>query len=526
MSESATGGPGRPSHDERVQSGIPRLDYILKGGFKSGGIYALMGPPGSGKTILANQLCFNHVARADGQCVYMTLLIESHAKMLRHLEALSFFRLEAIPDKLYYISGYKVVRDDGFGGLLELIRGTLRERRATVFVIDGMESAEQFAPNPQTYGEFVHSLQALASLLGCTTLLISNVRERTHAENALVDGVVELSDHLVGPRAVRELTVHKFRGSDYLRGRHEVEITSDGLAIHPRTEIQFSHPAPSAREPRLRMAFGMPRFDEMLGGGLLSGSTMALVGSPGTGKTLLGLSFLVEGARQGQRGTYFGFYEPPPRLMEKAEEVGIPLRRYVEEGLIQLEWQPPLEHLMDALAEQLLERARAEQKRERRRLFIDGAEGFRAAAVYADRIPRFLSALTNQLRSLDITTVITDELELFQSELVLPTPELANVAETVVLLRYVELRSQIYRLLSVMKMRESGYDASLREFHIVPDGIDVADSFESAESILTGLGRIREARGVESGDKTAKKKRKETREPTVKGRGRSNRRGR
>ena len=59
------------------------------------------------------------------------------------------------------------------------------------------------------------------------------------------------------------------------------------------------------------------------------------------------------------------------------------------------------------------------------------------------------------------------------------------------LLRYVELRSQIYRLLSIMKMRESRYDTSLREFRIASDGIDVADSFESAEAILSGHGRIR-----------------------------------
>lgn len=39
---------------DRVQSGIPRLDFILKGGLKRGGTYALMGPPGSGKTILSN----------------------------------------------------------------------------------------------------------------------------------------------------------------------------------------------------------------------------------------------------------------------------------------------------------------------------------------------------------------------------------------------------------------------------------------------------------------------------------------
>lgn len=507
MSESNQGGTVR---EERVRSGIPRLDFILKGGLKQGGTYALMGPPGSGKTILANQLCCNHIEKSGGRCVYMTLLVESHAKMVAHLSSLSFFKQEYIPERLYYVSGYQEVRQEGFTGLLELIRRTLRERRATLFIIDGMESAEQFATNPQAYREFVHSLQTTSNLLGCTTLLLSNKRERTHVENALVDGVIELSDQLIGPRAVRELTVHKFRGSDYLRGRHEVEITDDGLAIHPRTEIQFAKPPEQAREQRIRMGFGLPQLDEMLGGGLPSGSTTALVGAPGTGKTLLGLSFLVEGARQGQHGTYFGFYEPPPRLIEKAEEVGIPLERYVKDGSIELVWQPPLEHFMDALAEQLLEKMREDKKRsERRRLFIDGAEGFRAAAVYPDRIPRFLSALTNQLRMEDVTTVMADELELFKTELNLPTPELANVVETVLLLRYVELRSQIYRLLSIMKMRESRYDTSLREFRIKPEGLDLAESFESAEVILSGHGRLREGgtRGKQSArKKTARKK--------------------
>ncbi|HYO55343.1 ATPase domain-containing protein [Archangium sp.] len=502
--ESGMGGTEDAVRKGRVQSGIPRLDFILKGGLKQAGTYALMGPPGSGKTILANQLCCNHIQMSGGRCVYMTLLIESHAKMVAHLSALSFFKPEYIPERLYYISGYQVVRDEGFGGLLELIRRTLRERQATFFVMDGMESAEQFATSPQAYREFVHSLQALASMLGCTTLLISNVRDRSHVENALVDGIIELSDQLIGPRAVRELTVLKFRGSDYLRGRHEVEITDDGMVIHPRTEIQFSKPPETAREQRIRMGFGLPRLDEMLAGGLPSGSTTALVGAPGTGKTLLGLCFLVEGARRGQHGTYFGFYEPPPRLIEKAEDVGIPLERYVKEGRIELIWQPPLEHFMDSLAEQLLERLRVEEQKERQRLFVDGAEGFRAAAVYADRIPRFLSALTNQLRSLDVTTLITDELELFKTELELPTPELANVVETVVLLRYVELRSQIYRLLSIMKMRESRYDTSLREFRISRDGIDVAESFASAEAILSGHGRIRDGNG-----KGARKKKAE-----------------
>ena len=111
MSESGSGGTGARPREERVQTGIPRLDFILKGGFKSGGTYAVMGPPGGGKTIFANQVCCNHIEMKGGRCVYMTLLIETHAKMVAHLSSLSFFKPEYMPDRICYVSGYQVVRE-------------------------------------------------------------------------------------------------------------------------------------------------------------------------------------------------------------------------------------------------------------------------------------------------------------------------------------------------------------------------------------------------------------------------------
>jgi circadian clock protein KaiC len=482
-------GESPPDSEGRVQSGVPRLDHILKGGFRKGGTYNLLGPPGSGKTVLGNQFCFRHARHADGRCVYLSLLVESHAKMLQHMGSLRFFDADAVGERVYYVSGYQQLRDGGPEALLQMIRDTVQERKATLLVIDGMESLRQFAEGEQHVKEFVHELQAFAYLAGCTTLLMC-FKDPTYSftENAVVDGVIELSDSLVGSRAVRELTVHKFRGGDYLRGKHEVEITQEGMVVHPRTEIQFDKPPAQATEDRIRMAFGVKELDKMLCGGPPSGSATALLGAPGAGKTLLGLSFLVEGAARGQKGVYFGFYEPPPRLLEKARSVGIDLERYVRKGLVEVIWQPPLEHMLDSLAEQLLEKVRENQE-PRRRLFIDGIEGFRAASVYPDRMPRFLSAFCNQLRAYDVTALVSEELGLFQPGIDMPNPELANVVETVILLRYIELRSQLYRLLSVMKMRESAYDTSIREFKITDRGLRVAESFASAEAILTGHAR-------------------------------------
>ena len=490
------GEQGRKSTQERLVTHVPRLDFITKGGLLKGASYSVLGPPGSGKTVLANQMAFNHV-KQGGKALYVTLLTESHARMLANLEEMTFFDASVIPEKLHYISGYHELEKEGLRGLLDLVRRTAQRHEASLLIIDGMDAAKEFARSDLTFKRFLQDLQAFISILGCTTLLLSPHHEgEFHPESPAVDGVFELSLRLVGPRAVRELVALKFRGSDSLLGKHEVEISERGIIIHPRTEVQFSNPREQGREDRIRMPFGIPRLDESLRGGLLSGSTTMLLGSPGTGKTLLGLHFLLQGAREGQPGVYFGFYETPPRLMEKAAGVGMgDFKKYVDKGLIEVQWQPPLEHNMDALAERLLERLQ-ERNVKRLRLFIDGVAGFRSAAVYPDRMGRFFSALSHQLRMLDATTLYSEETPLLSSGVDAPHPEAAAYVENIILLRYVELRSQLYRLISLMKMRESQYDSGIREFSITDQGILVADTFSSAEAILTGHARLRADTGA------------------------------
>jgi circadian clock protein KaiC len=515
-----------PSENEKEHEGkqprfitdVPRLDFITKGGLMKGASYSVLGPPGSGKTVLANQVAFNHIQQG-GRALYVTLLSESHARMLANLGEMAFFDMSVIPEKLHYISGYHELETEGLRGLLELVRRTAQRHQASLLIIDGMDAAKEFARSDLSFKRFLQDLQTFINMLGCTTLLLSPHHEgEFHPENTAVDGVFELSLRLVGPRAVRELVALKFRGSDFLMGKHEVELSSRGMVIHPRTEVQFSNPREEGREDRIRMSFGIPRLDEALQGGLLSGSTTMLLGSPGTGKTLLGMHFLLQGAREGQPGVYFGFYETPPRLIEKAAGVGMgDLKKYVDKGLIELQWQPPLEHNMDALAERLLERLE-ERNVKRLRLFIDGVAGFRSAAVYPDRMGRFFSALSHQLRMMDATTLFSEETPLLSSGVDAPHPETAASVENILLLRYVELRSKLYRLISIMKMRESQYDSGIREFSITDEGILVADTFSSAEAILTGHARITE--GVELAppmSQLSKRERKKLTQPKKKG---------
>ena len=99
------------THLERIPTGIPGLDTVLRGGFLKAGIYILRGHPGTGKTILANQFCFNHVA-ADNRAIYVTLLAETHDRMMQHMQTMRFFDKARIPDALIYVNGFRVLEED------------------------------------------------------------------------------------------------------------------------------------------------------------------------------------------------------------------------------------------------------------------------------------------------------------------------------------------------------------------------------------------------------------------------------
>src|SRR6201991_2898776 len=125
------------SESDRFSTGIPGLDTILGGGVFEGGIYIIQGAPGAGKTILGNQICFAHAAQ-DRHALYITLLAESHARMIRHMRRLAFFDGAPIPDRLSSVGACKTLEDDGLRGLLEVVRREVRTRKASVLVLDGL----------------------------------------------------------------------------------------------------------------------------------------------------------------------------------------------------------------------------------------------------------------------------------------------------------------------------------------------------------------------------------------------------
>jgi circadian clock protein KaiC len=303
----------------------------------------------------------------------------------------------------------------------------------------------------------------------------------------MVDGLVRLTDHTFGVRAERELTVQKFRGSNYLRGVHTFRISDNGVEVFPRIEaIRDSAADPCRAE---RVSVGIVELDSMLGGGLMSETTTMVLGPTGVGKTCLGYSFLGE-STPGQPGLLFSFYETPARARQKALGLGVDFDGLIQHGTLELMWQPPVESSLDAIGNRILE---AVERRSVRRLFIDGFNALEHCAAYPERIPQFFAALAQRLRTRGVTTLYAAEShDIFAPNIRPPTMGLSPLLESLIVMRFAELEAKVRRVISVMKLRDSDFDAQLCEFEITRKGVRISHSLSHAEALLTGTARLRQ----------------------------------
>jgi circadian clock protein KaiC len=462
---------------ERFPSGVPGLDTILDGGIFAGGIYLISGRPGLGKTILANQISYGH-AVSGGKVVYLTLLTESHARLMLTLRQMSFFKPDLVGDSVHYLSGFQAFDSGKLDGLMAMVHKVVRDQKATLLVIDGLVTAGSLGESATALKIFIHELQVLVDLVGCTALLLTGAEGDdvdNYAQRTMVDGLIALSAHRVGLQTVRQVEIEKHRGSNQVTGASFYEISSQGIRIYPRTESTLGiRAAAEGARPSAPMATGIAGLDAMMNGGVQPHSTMMALGSPGSGKTLFGLSFLATGAKQGEAGLYWGFSETPDRIAAKARSTGLDLPAQGKRGGIEIQWHAPQEQLADRLAEGLLERV---SERKVKRLFIDGLAGFRGAVVYPERIGPFFTSLSNELRARGVTTVVSEEARgLFGPGLDPPADGTTAMVESIVFLRYEEHRTRLRRLISLIKMREGRYDSSVRELSITERGLAVVGS--------------------------------------------------
>jgi circadian clock protein KaiC len=459
----------QPRQIARLATGIAGFDEVTGGGLLKAGVYIFQGAPGAGKTILANHIVHNFAA-AGGKVVYVTMLAESHARLLQHMACFRFFDTSAIPEQVCYVSAFNALRAEGLKGVVSLLRNEMRSRTAGLVVLDGLVMAASAANSDEDLKVFVSEIQAHSALTGCTTLLLTSddADRPVAAEHTMVDGILLLRERAFGPRRQRSIEVAKFRGSATLRGNHAFGIGEAGITVYPRLEAARRESGDEAVQP-VPVPTGVPELDRMFEiGGYPKGGVVAISGVSGAGKTMLALHYLAA-ARAGEKTLFVSFYESPELLARIARMAGMTgagsLRRHAE-----FMWRPFGENGLDELCLSILDRIarlRAE------RVVIDGIGALMASTGFQERGEIFLAAFANELRRTGATAVLTVEQQDASRALSLNTATMSALADVVVDLRLEEDGGVARRFLAVRKSRMSLFERVVREIVLTPKGLSI-----------------------------------------------------
>jgi circadian clock protein KaiC len=457
------------------------LDLVLNGGLEPGAVVVMAGAPGTGKTILAQQMCFA-IGTAEHRCVYYTTVSEPHTKLVRHLEQFAFYDPQALGARVEHIHLGDFLQPAGRDGLQpmisEIVRKTLDEEPSVV-VVDSTKMLRDFADERQLRAA-LYDLTGRISQTGTVLLLIGEYTPEeleSGTEFSLADGIIQLENEAREPVDRRSLRVAKMRGGSHRPGKHTFRIGSDGIEVFPRIETLIPHVVSAADE---RVPSGIPGLDELMGGGARQGDATLITGPSGVGKTIFGLRWLTQGTEQGERCLYVTFQDTADQLVKGAAAFGWDLTAAGAAGNVSISYVPMGDLDLDVLATAVRSELSAHPTS---RIVVDSLSELAFAAREAERFPAYMRSLVGLVRAAGSSLLVTSE----TSAHGLPANALDGLLflfDNVIDLRYIEEGSRIGRSVHVAKMRSSWHEMTLNSVSITNHGLVVGSELESVTGRL------------------------------------------
>jgi circadian clock protein KaiC len=456
---------------QRLSTGNVRLDEVLDGGLVADAITLVVGAPGTGKTILAEQCLFAN-ASAERPGLYLSTVSEPFGKLLRYGQSLEFFDTVQIGRSVFYDDLGDTVHGSGLAGVLERTIALLKEHRPGIVVIDSFKALRAFAQDDAEFRRFLHDLAGRLTVVAVSSLWVGEYEpsEATDSpEFAVADGVIGLETRRSAERSTRFLSVRKLRGSDFRSGDHVYRITAGGLVVFPRlADVRDTTAYEATGE---RVTTGIAALDDALEDGYWSGSTTLIAGPSGAGKTLMGLHFVFAGAAMDVPGVFLTLQESRAQLARVIGRFGWAF----DHPNVTIMDRSPVDVYVDELVYELLDKIREVGAR---RVVLDSLNDLVVATPDPLRLREFLYSLVQRCARHGVSVMLTYEtMELFRitrlSEVGMP-----HIADNVVLLQHVQHGSEMRRALSVLKSRGSTHSAVISEFKISTDGITLGEPID------------------------------------------------
>jgi len=467
----------------RLATGVPGLDEVLGGGLPEFSFNLVAGPPGCGKTTLAHQIMFA-LATPERPALYLTVLGEPPLKMLRYQQQFDFFDNAAINRSVRFVNLGDDTQEGKLDQVLQRIITEVETFSPALVFIDSFRSVvlSGTAPTdpPNDLQQFMQRLGMIMTSWQATTFLIGEYFTEidTNPVFTVADGLIWLRQSVQRNSMVRKLEVMKLRGQATLPGLHSFRITNAGINVFPPACAVLNADGQDGAEV-VRVTMGVPRLDEMLGGGLPRGYSLLVAGPSGSGKSLLATAFLAEGARLGENGVFAAFEQRRHRPRSGA------LMDLIESDRVGLvDTRAP-----DLSIDEVVVLLRTQIRRlKATRVVIDSLSGFELALAptFREDFRESLLQLVSALSAEGVTVLLTSELEDRYSDLRFSPYGTAFLTDAIIVQRYIEVGSRLRRLMAVVKVRASGHSDELREYTIDDSGICIGEMLPDQEGLLGG----------------------------------------
>jgi circadian clock protein KaiC len=471
--------------DRRLSTGIAGADDVLHGGLLPGSATLVRGPPGSGKSIFTLHFLAAG-ARSEETGLYVNLgepedyIRETARGFGLGLDGVEFLDLSPSGDRFQEEETYTVFRsgDVETPSLVENIRSRVAAVDPDRVVVDPVTEFRYLTPDDHQFRSQILGLVGFLKTEGATVLLTSQAADSMPDDDLqfLVDSVVEVEKQ----PSHRTVRVSKFRGSSAARGRHSLRISDSGMEVWPRLD-----PNRHARDHSVgTLPSGVPELDDLLNGGLATGTITFLSGPTGVGKTTTGLQFLTEAARQGRRSVLYSFEEDRKTLLTRADAIGMPVGDVVERGTLSVVEVGPDELSVDEFTGRI---RTAVEDDEAEFVMVDGTGGFaQSLRGVGPRPMEHLVKVGRYLRNMGVTGLVSNEVHQITGEFRATEQGTSYLADNILVLRHVEHRGTLEKVVGVLKTRTSDYENQLRKLEITGDGLRVGEPLSDLRGILTG----------------------------------------